>query len=837
MLSFNHLILRGVSMAALAALMVPSAGAEAQAPDSRQAAAPAAKAHGSVTIKRDGYGVPHIYAKTTYGLLYGFGYAVAEDQLFQMEMLRRTARGSVAEVLGSKYLDQDRAVRSASTPALLEQQYRALGPEDRAIFEGYAAGFNARVRDALAARDTLLPREFSEFGFDPVEWAPLDVVAVFVHSIPLRFADNNMEIANLGLLTQLKAQHGEEKGWQIFEQLRWEHDRLAPTTLSKDDEVAAPPPTFAARRSGAGANVGASAATALAGLSNTAFEAHKQAQLRAYGGLGPDTFPHASNIWLVGAKKTKGGEAVLVNGPQMGDFSPGYIWAAGLHGAGYDMVGSGPMGSPWLIFGTNGHIGWGSTAGFGDTVDIYQEKLNPADPHQYFFQGEYRPMEKRVEAIAVKGGDPVGHEIYSTVHGPVVQFDVENGRAYSKKRSWAGSELTSLLAWMKASRAKSFKEWRGAISAVSIPINNYYVDARGNIGYTYLGKFPRRPEGQDFRLPASGTGEMEWQGFHPFEDSPWALNPARGYLANWNNKPQPNYNSSDGIYWGALDRLAEIDALLDNDGKQSVDEVWGINERISFRDTNARFFMPLIAKAAETWPADSTARKAAGLLAQWDGMTVDRTAGSRTSPAYTLFRTFLPILIQDNLAPHYPVNALRAGAYDSLSAISPISPTMGTKAVYNALLGAKAGVPQKVDMLGGKTPAEALRLALESAVMELTAKYSADPASWAEPATPHVFRARNYAGIPHTVGNNELKLPAAMNRGTENNRIVFGPKGKVSYCDVTTPGQSGFIRPDGTPSPHVRDQLALYGSFGCKEQWLRPADVDRNSKGNRTLDY
>ncbi|MFP5405655.1 MAG: penicillin acylase family protein, partial [Gammaproteobacteria bacterium] len=135
-----------------------------------------AASHGTVEVVRDGYGVPHVYADEVRGLYYGMGYALAEDRLFQMEMARRTFTGSVAEVLGAgpedRWVQFDRSVRSNYDPRSIAAQLAALPPADMDVFEGYAAGFNARIAEVLADKANLLPREFIAKGFEPVPWKP-----------------------------------------------------------------------------------------------------------------------------------------------------------------------------------------------------------------------------------------------------------------------------------------------------------------------------------------------------------------------------------------------------------------------------------------------------------------------------------------------------------------------------------------------------------------------------------------------------------------------------------------------------------------------------------------
>ena len=191
------------------------------------------------TIYRDDYGVPHIYAQDAYSLFYGFGYAVAADRLFQMEMSKRTVLGTVAEVLGKDYLEFDKSVRSNYSPASIEAQYEALPAAPKDIFDGYAAGMNARIDEVMANRD-LLPIEYTEFGFVPSRWSPIDVIMVFVGTMANRYSDFNTEIANLTLLQYLRTTKGADTGWKMFNQLKWENDPTAPTTVPPGTDARGP---------------------------------------------------------------------------------------------------------------------------------------------------------------------------------------------------------------------------------------------------------------------------------------------------------------------------------------------------------------------------------------------------------------------------------------------------------------------------------------------------------------------------------------------------------------------------------------------------------------------
>ncbi len=629
----------------------------------------------TVTIKRDTWGTPHVYATTVYGLYYGYGYAVAQDRLFQMEMSRRTFTGRVAEVLGEKHVAFDRSTRSNYTPASLQRQYDALGKDDRAIFDGYAAGFNAWLRAVREDRGRLMPKQFIDLGFEPEDWTPMDVVMIFVGSMCNRFSDFNTEIDNLSLLTALKARHGDDKGPQIFNQLKWINDPHAPTTVPQgpaERKVVGPlaqqaHPDNAAQLA---ALVSPSEQTLLALTRLPKGErgellhlAPAEAQVLLAEGLaregltGMAGYPQASNMWIVGKGKADGANAILLNGPQFGWFNPAYVYSVGLHGAGFDVVGNTPFAYPNILFGHNGKVAWGSTAGFGDGVDIYQEKLDPADPTRYLHNGRSLPMSRRLEVIRVKGGTPVALEVFGTVHGLVVATDKDKGVAYAKKRTWDGHEIGSLLAWVHQMRAQNYDQWITQAARMAITINWYYADRSGNIGYAYTGKFPQRRKNHDPRLPAPGTGEMEWERVLPFRTNPQMLNPQQGWLANWNNKPAPGYPSPDMFFlsWAETDRVEYLFDRLKARDRFTPEQVADINKGASFVDVNARYFLPYLRQAAATLAADDARRQAVALLDSWDQQAVDRDGdGKYDGPAVSVLRAWLPAMLKRSLADDVP---------------------------------------------------------------------------------------------------------------------------------------------------------------------------------------
>lgn len=857
------------AMSLSVALAVTAFGAGAYAADKAPAAAGTEVHHASregkrvdVTIKRDEYGVPHIYAATTYALFYGYGYAIAQDRLFQMEMARRSTQGTVSEVLGERFVDFDKSIRGNYWPASIHRQIDALPQRERDILEGYAAGMNAWLAQIRAQPDTRMPKQFNDLGFKPANWDAFDVAMVFVGTMANRFSDATSEIDNLALVTALKDKYGEQKGMALFDEIKWLVNPDAPTTIPASEGVypvkvgplrgatAASQPNYGAMQPLARYDGPTPSFDRLARGSDGALlhqdpatnAATMLAQFAEFGQPGPAGFPTTSNMWIVGKAKARDARAIMLNGPQFGWFAPAYTYGIGLHGAGFDLVGNTPFGYPCILFGHNGKISWGSTAGFGDDVDMFAEKVDPANPERYFHNGQWHDMEKRVELIRVKDGSPVVQTVYRTVHGVVMQRDAKQNIAYAKARAWDGLEVQSLLAWTHQAQAQDWRSWTAQAAKHALTINWYYADTAGNIGYVHTGAYPARRPGHDPRLPVPGTGEWDWKGLLPFSTNPKVYNPKQGWIANWNNSPQKGYPASDlfAFLWGGADRVVEIDARIKAHDKLGVDEMWNILKETSAVDVNRRHFLPFIERATAGLPATDERRQLALKLAAWDGLNRDpQHTGHYDTAGPAIMDAWLGAMLKRTLGEVIPAPYDKwflatgyATPQDGPTGSANIG--NGSKILYEALRGDKAGVPQTFDLFSGHRADDVILAALADANISLKAKLGTDPSAWRAPTVPLTFRSNNFFGVPQAGAGEAVRTPVYMNRGTENDLIVFGSKGVLAY-DVVAPGQSGFVAPDGKPSPHYADQLEMYTTFGKKPLWHDAAEVTRAAKSVETL--
>jgi penicillin amidase len=820
----------GLMLAGASAIAATSAPAVADAP--RPAARPALAArHGQVLIKRYIYGEPSIYADQLYDLYYGFGYALAEDRLFQIESTKRSSQGRAAEVFGPDYLEKDRDVLTNYDPQSLRPQLAALKGDYRTAVDGMVAGINARIRDVLADPTHLLPKQFNDFGFRPEPWTDLDIAMSWVGQLLYRFSDYSSQVSNAALLAELTAKHGEAEARRIFATLRWRDDPASPLTVSVEDQKAG-------RAGRPGQPFRPVEMSSLRPISPSAGAEEARQSIALWGGTGPDKTPHASNTWLANRDKLVDADAVLVSGPQVGDQVPSMLWEASMHGAGIDVTGLTYPGLPYFHYGTNGDIAWGRTALAGSILDMFQEQLNPANPHEYRFKGKWVPMTARTVTIAVRGGKPETLTLYSTVHGPVVVFDPKNHTAYTKQRAWAGREIETMFAYYDEMKARNYGQWSAAIAHKSNNQSQYYADRWGNIGYIQAGRYPIRTKGFEIQLPTPGTGEHEWIGFQPASDNARLLNPKSGYIANWNNRPSADVVNTDTLLWSRLNHVDAITRQFDAKPKMTVAEVWDVNRDASYASEQQPYFVPLIRAAVEGEAAGSRIRLVADAITGWNGQERDPTlSGHYASPGVAAYYQWMEIALTRFFERDLSKNHLGGCASRGSALNCPWGQPLGAQVLYFALeQGRDGSLTPPYDFLHGTAPNAFIRATLAEADKVLTERYGADPIKWLLPTKPKTWNNLSPMEVPWSGPSEKIVYPVNQKRGTMAAMYVFRG-GKVTMCDAVPPGQSGFIAPDGTPDPHYRDQLDIYTGFSCKNRPVTDAEVTASTVSQRRLKF
>ncbi len=867
-----------------AAPATPAGTTAAQPPGPPEVVGKGAK---QATISRDSYGVPTITSSTRSGMWFGAGWAQAEDRMAQLELTRRTVEGTLSEIGGSSFLSQDETVRTFFyTPSELQAQFASLAPSLQRAVEDFADGINAYEALAYSSpgeEAARVPREFVVLGqllgmtgpYRPAPWQPADTVAVGDYLARQFGGGGGAELTNLAFLRYLQAELTRDKdpnaaadALAVFNDARWIDDATAPTTVPASSPTPAPAgspggaagpldgraPDPAARQAPS-ASI-AAAASALSGVSDqalgeatAALASDRATILRT--GISLKVLAHGgSNAFAVAPFRSKDHHALLWGAPQEGFSTPSIDGEEYLHGPGYDAGGMDITGEPFVLIGRNGDISWSTTS--EELVDqrVYVERVDTStNPPTYFFDGRWIPMQAIQETIPVAGGPPQPFTVLRTVNGPVFSQDPSAGTAFSMRFASFGQETGSLTGFAELGGDHDLAQFTRSMSRITTLHNFLYADRAGNIAYFGDGLVPVQPpfSSVDPRLPALGDGSQQWSGFVPFSSMPHSVNPAQGFLDNWNTKPSPQafYQQNGGDeYWGTIFRSSRISEDLAASTSIDIPYLEGIEHDVGTIDNGdntrpaAPYFIPYVVAAYHRLVAahdplvdratHPDLARAVRTLASWDGVT---TLGS---PAMSIFMNFLEAfernVFEGGTNPHEQYTGavdlsdagLGMGTYGGLGG-------MGT---YNFLYHALAHT-------AGLSPCGTLcytgdyfagnedHLLVESvndaiAILSGTGTQlgqdvpgfgTTDVAKWRyQPAQDQNWDSLDPLAIGATT---HCGTSASQNRSTYMQAVDMTPQ--VVGQNVLPPGQSGFISETGTPSPHLCDQVGLFNSFTYKD--------------------
>ena len=785
----------------------------------------------SVRIYRDKYGTPQVFSDSNYGVYFGYGHAVANDRLFQMEMLKRTAQGRVAEVLGADWLELDVMLRTRYNHPSVRAQVDALTDKDREILQGYADGFNARIEEFRQGEAGQLPKPFYDYGFEPSDWTAYDVATLFVGSIAHRYADFNSERDNLALLRDLERQRGNTKAWAMFTGLKWLRDADSPTTVPRSGQSVSAEPARPAYldedvHSDGVARALFDAEGRFAGIVDTTSERQSlRTQLAQRGFDSHPEFAPASNYWAM--SDLSDAKGALLNGPQFDFATPSYVYGIGLHGGDFNVVGSTLLALPSLLFAHNNDIAWGSTAGLSDQTDEFWLELNPDNPEQYRYNGTWREFERWNERINVAGGESVDVTARRAELGMVQAWDPASGTAWVRARAWEGHAVQDMMAWVWLATDRTLEAAEQRIADKTTNINMYTMDKQGRLGYVHSGRYPQRSPGHDPRLPAPGDGRFDWLGMRPYADNPKVREPEQGFITNWNNRPSADWASSDlwPVTWSAADRVdILIDELRANRGN-TVQAMVDINRKSSFEDVNHRYLMPLLARAVQG-ATDPAILDAMSRLRDWDRLWVadsDAQFGPANAIAEAWLRHLLEALFKDDLGESsFAVVAATNTPNNRLGASLATPP--GVRALVHQMNQQTRGETPSYDFANGESMESIALRAFELALEELRSAQGENADNWRLPAAPMVWRPFNFRGVPQASPDNQLEFATYQNRGTENNVFIATGQGIVAK-DANPGGQGGHLRADGAPGPHHSDQFDLYNAFEYKPVPFDEADI------------
>ncbi len=560
-----------------------------------------------VTVNRDAWGIPHIQANSLEDLAAAQGYVMAQDRLWQMDVLRRVATGELSEIFGPRTLALDREYRTLGLRIAAEREAGLADPELRAMLQAYARGVNRYIEE----RRGKLPWEFVALRYEPQRWRPADSLLIFGYMYRVLANSWQSELAR----AQVTARVGVERAKELYAV-------DSPLDHYIVGESAAGPKSSPARKTPPPRDPGAAnwaENTTAAPLLWEAAQAILQSfdeQIRAAFG---------SNHWVVNGTHTASGKPLLANDTHLQLGMPCIWYIVHLTVPGWSVKGFALPGAPLVIIGHNDRIAWGFTNNGADVQDLYIEKFNPANPHEYLVNGKYVPAKVRTERIRVRGRSDELLEVVVTRHGPIVHR--ESGQAYALR--WTATEPGGMPAsYSLAGRAQNWAEFRDLLRRVPGPAQNaVYADVDGNIGYLVAARIPMRkcdtarntvPCGT---VPMPGdTDDFEWTGYIPFDELPQVLNPPGGVIATANARVVgPAYPHYLTERWVSPYRTERIYELLAEKGKLRPEDFIAIQTDIV--SLPHRFLAGQLVRASQSAQAqEPRAHELLARLRGWNGI-------------------------------------------------------------------------------------------------------------------------------------------------------------------------------------------------------------------------
>ncbi|MFF5519602.1 penicillin acylase family protein [Streptomyces coeruleorubidus] len=617
---------------------------------------------GPVEVKRDGYGIPQIYASSDADLFMAQGYVQAQDRFYEMDVRRHMAAGRLSEMFGKSQVDNDEFLRTLGWERVAKQEYDTkLSAATKKYLQAYAEGVNAYLQ-GKDGKDISL--EYAALGFTndykPQKWTPVDSVS-WLKAMAWDLRSNMQDEIDRALLT---SRLGPKQIAELYPQYPYSRNKAIVQDGQYDELTGAfeqggtsgtgtgtgTGGAGTGGTGGTGAGTAGTAGTASGTASDASGTSGLDSQLTGLSDALSDLPPAVgvngdgigSNSWVVRGQHTITGKPLLANDPHLSPSLPSVWYQMGLHcrsvssACQYDVSGYTFAGMPGVIIGHNQDIAWGMTNSGVDVTDLYLEKITGDG---YLYDGKIKPFETREETIKVAGGSPRKIVVRETNNGPLLSDRAkelvkvgkkatvdtaapDRGDGYGVALRWTALQPgTSMDAVFAMDRAKNWTDFRKAAALFDVPSQNLiYADTEDNIGYTLPGRIPKRSQDDDGSVPAPGWDpKYRWTGYIQQDELPYEYNPDRGYIVTANQAvidpdKYPYTLTEDWGYGTRSQRITDlIQSKIKDGGKISTDDMRQM--QLDNSSEIARLLVPTLLKID---PENKDVREAQKLLEGWD---------------------------------------------------------------------------------------------------------------------------------------------------------------------------------------------------------------------------
>lgn len=583
-------------------------------------------------IIRDTYNVPHIVAARDEDVFFGLGYAHAQDRLWQIMLMRRTAQGRLSEIFGPETLQTDKLLRRLDIYSLAQSSVATQSPDARRALKAYAEGINARIyeinRNALGRGAP----EMFVFPTDVSPWRPADSLAI----LKLMSVQLSGHLANEVLRAKTSLQLNDA-------------DRLSDIMPDAPGQVIADLEQY-----------------------STVIPALGSLPQRAQSQTGSDLSPFpsaqmagASNVFAAAPFRAAAGGTLLANDPHLGLTAPAIWYLAHLKLTSGGVIGATIPGIPAVLSGRSAKLGWGLTSSYLDDQDLLIEELDPERPEYYRVPEGYKKFRSRETIINIKGHPPVTITLRWSDNGPILpgtHYGISEitPRGHLAALSWTalGSADTSFTAGFNLMGAQTASQALALLEDYHSPSQNIILADTEQIAMKTIGVMPLRAASHQTqgRMPSLGwRTENRWKGRIDYAKNPEFINPDGGILGNTNNKVSSGeFPEHMSFSWGDSQRIQRWKRLMQ--GRKVHTRESFIEAQLDTVSFTARALLPLIGSdlwfTSQSAPQGTLARNrktALDLLAEWNGEMNEHMPEPLIFSAW--MRALQNRLIRDELGP------------------------------------------------------------------------------------------------------------------------------------------------------------------------------------------
>ena len=767
-----------------------------------------------VEIVRDTAAVPHIFGASDEDVFFGLGYAHAQDRLWQMVLMRRTAQGRLSEIFGERTLNVDRMMRQFDLYNLSIRATQVQTPEAMAVLKAYSAGVNARLNEINEKALGRGAPELFLFNADIAPWTPADSLAV------------------LKMMAVQLSGHIQSEILRAQTALMISPERLADILPDVPGEGIAALPDYASLLPMGGFDPVQTASNDLYDNPLSPFNE-------------PD-FAGASNAFVASPERSAAGGALLANDPHLGFTAPTIWYLARLELSSGGIIGGGIPGLPLILSGRSADLGWGVTSSYLDDQDLFIEEVNPEDPNEYRTEDGFDQFVSRPTIIKVKDSAPETYTLRWTRNGPVLPSDALKintitPRGHVAALSWTAltPDDTSFSAALAMMKSKTVRQAIAAAKDFVGPSQNLSLaDANGAIGMKTIGAMPRRDAAHQSkgRMPSPGwISTNRWKGRMSYTiDNPEFVNPQGGIIGNTNNKmidrAFPRHVSFE---WGDTERVQRFERLMQARKVHTRDSF--IEAQLDTVSVTARTLLPLIGadlwftgEAASDGTRERLRQEALTLLANWNGEMNEHLPEPLIYAAWV--RALQERLIRDELGP----------IANNYTHIGPLF----IERVFRDVDGAAqwCDVRQSAEL---ETCTDMARLALDDALIWIGENYSgkleslrwgdAHQATHDHPVLGNIAVLKYFVNIRQSTSGGDNTLQGGLTKGTNPDPFFnvhgAGYRGVYDFADpessvfVTSTGQSGHFLSRHYDDLGARWRLGEYVPMSLDPDLARAANL------------